>query len=62
MLLMTADFLRPDKLATSGNLMAHGTHGKNGDYLVEIGDFVSKLKDRIGRSLHRCSDSQARIG
>ena len=42
MLLMTADFLRPDKLATSGNVMAHGTHGTNGDYLVEIGDFVSK--------------------
>ena len=44
MLLMTVDFLRPDKLATSGNLMAHGTHGTNGDYLVEIADFVSKGK------------------
>ena len=41
---MTADFLRPDKLATSGNLTAHGTHGTSGDYLVEIADFVSKGK------------------
>ena len=51
MLLMTADLLQVDKLATSGNPTAHGTHGTNGDYLVEIADFVSKLNNKIDHSL-----------
>ena len=42
MLLMTTDYLRPDTIATSGNLMGHTTHSTNGDYMVEIADFVSK--------------------